>query len=248
MRPVMFVLLAAATLAAQQDQQPSKVDPGGPGKAPSDAEVLFDGTDLTKWRSGDGGPAGCQVEEGDMVCRTGSGNVFSGDEFGSAQMHVEFNVPFMPSEKDQGRGNSGFYIQGRYEIQILDSYDNPTYPTGQAGALYDDHAPLVNASRPPGEWQSYDIIFHAFQCDPQGNILRPGTLTVFHNGVLIHDNVPIRKVHGACIQRGPIMLQDHAFPGAPITVMRFRNIWVRPIDDGGASTIRGRTGIGRGGR
>jgi len=131
--------------------------------------------------------------------------------------------------KDQGRGNSGVYFQGRYEIQVLDSYENPTYPDGQAGAFYGNAAPLVNASRKPGEWQTYDIIFHAPKSGPDGKIV-PGSFTVLHNNVLVQDHIPIQgdstvaaKFSGVT-PKGPLMLQDHSNP------VRYRNIWLRKLN------------------
>jgi hypothetical protein len=154
--------------------------------------------------------------------------------FESAQIHLEFAIPHMPDQVGQLRGNSGVYIQGRYEIQILDSYQNATYANGMLGALYGQSPPLVNAAKPPGEWQTYDIVFHSPRCI-NGKIAENGTVTVFLNGVLIQDNVTIADATGSC-GPGPLLLQDHSgFPGAPNTTMRFRNIWIRPIPERSSS-------------
>lgn len=238
-------LPATAIFAALLAQpQPRAVDPGAPGKPPSDAVVLFDGRDLAQWTKADGSPTGCQVVKGEMVCATGAGDAWSKVKFRSAQIHLEFALPLMKEHKSQLRANSGVYLHGRYEIQILDSYQNETYPTGHAGALYGQAPPLVIASRPPGEWQSYDIIFHAPKCDAAGNLVRRGTVTVLFNGILVQDHVEIQDAafqHARDGQKGcaagigepgPLMLQDHSgFPKAPHTVMRFRNIWLRHLEE-----------------
>jgi hypothetical protein len=237
--PVMALFVAASCSSAQQGKdglQPRVVDPGGPGKAPSDAVVLFDGTDLSHWTVQNGGPAKCQVADGAMACKTGSGDLFSKEKFRAAQIHLEFAIPSMPDQHGQLRGNSGVFLQGRYEIQVLDSFNNPTYANGSASALYGQYAPLVNASRPPEQWQTYDIVFHAPVCDAGRNVTRKGTLTILHNGVLTQDHVEIQHAtpgdSGSSVcEPGPLRLQDHSgFPGAPTTVMRFRNIWFRPLD------------------
>lgn len=201
-----------------------------PGKAPSDAVVLFDGTDLSHWRSGRG-EARWAIEGGAMVARPGAGEIRSHDEFGDCQIHLEFATPNPPRGRDQDRGNSGVIIFGRYEIQVLDSYENVTYADGQAAAIYGQYPPLVNASRPPGQWQSYDIIFTAPRFKSDGSLESPAYSTVLHNGVLVHNHtahfgpmvyrntIPYRA-HGP---NGPIVLQDHGHP------VRFRNIWVREI-------------------
>jgi hypothetical protein len=228
------LFLLAGIVAAQDRQlpQPRVVNPGPP---PSDAVVLFDGKDLSHFVRRDGQPARCTVAEGAIVCRTGDGDLYSTEKFRSAQIHLEFAPPYMPDQKDQARGNSGVYLHGRYEIQILDSYQNPTYADGSLGALYGQSAPLVNAARPPNEWQSYDIIFHAPRCNPDGTPAERATLTVLLNGVMVQDHVTIQRSGRACTEGsgsepGPLMLQDHDYKGAPLTVMRFRNIWFRRLD------------------
>ncbi len=230
------VLLGAASLVAQSEPQPRVVDPGGPGQPPSDAVILFDGKDMAEWVKRDGSPAGCEAIDGTMVCKTGAGDIYSRKKFRAAQIHLEFNLPLMADQHSQARGNSGVYLHGRYEIQILDSYRNPTYPNGASAALYGQAAPLVNASRPPEQWQSYDIIFHPPRCSAEGRLLERGTVSVIWNGVLVQDHVTIRNIGRGCREGGigepgPLMLQDHNYPGAPFTVMRFRNIWYRPLPE-----------------
>ena len=150
-------------------------------------------------------------------------------KFGSAQIHIEYNIPSMPSAAGQARGNSGVYVQGRYEIQVLDSVNNPTYPQGSNAALYGWFPPLVNASRPPEQWQSYDIVFHAPRCGSDGKLAEPGRLTLLHNGVLVQDHVPVMPRRGCTNEPGPLMLQDHYHPSVTQTPMKFRNVWVRPL-------------------
>jgi len=236
--PIAAVILAVFACRAQNHKlpQPKVVTPpeavGGP---PSDAVVLFDGKDASHFVHRNGSPAKWPVNNGAIVCNTGSGDIFSKEKIGSAQIHVEFAIPNMPQQKDQAKGNSGVYLQGRYEIQVLDSYQNPTYADGSGGALYGQYPPLVNVSRKPEEWQSYDIIFHAPQCSGGGGtVTTPGTLTVLQNGVLIQDHVTIKgPTPGAVDQNvcepGQLRLQDHSHPDAKTTFMRFRNIWYRPL-------------------
>jgi hypothetical protein len=221
--------------------QPRVVEPGtastpeAPGRPPSDAIVLFDGKDLSKWKAANGGPAGWKVEGGAMVVpppRTpGGGQITTRDEFsGDCQLHVEWATPGQVSGQSQGRGNSGVFLLNRYEIQVLDSYDNKTYPDGQAAAIYGQYPPLVNASRKPGEWQSYDIIFRAPRFK-DGQLVTPAYATILHNGVVVHHAVevlgpmahrqlPKYTPHG---EKGPISLQDHGNP------VRYRNIWIREL-------------------
>jgi hypothetical protein len=211
-----------------------------PGEPPSDAVVLFDGTDMSQWTLRDGSPARCKIDNREMVCRTGDQSIVSKPTYTSAQLHIEYNVPEMEAVRDgkpnaQVKGNSGVFLHGRYEIQVLDSYDNrnKTYPDGSNASLYRVAPPLVNVSRPPGEWQSYDIIIHAPTCR-DGALTSPGDITVIHNGVLVHDRVVPRTRNDLCEPGmtelgGPLMLQDHIPNGGPMTIMRFRNIWFRPI-------------------
>jgi hypothetical protein len=230
--PLLTAALLAVTSPAQAadrnaEPQPKIVNPGPVGGPPSDAIVLFDGKHLNHWNSAKGGPAKWNIEDGAMVVSR-TGGIISKQEFGDIQLHIEWASPSEVKGKGQGRGNSGVYLQGRYEIQVLDSYNNKTYPNGQAGAFYGHASPLVNSSRKPGEWQTYDIIFHAPKSGADGKSI-PGSFTVLHNGVLIQDHTPINgkptaaaKFKGVA-EKGPIMLQDHSNP------VRYRNIWVRPL-------------------
>ena len=217
------------------DQQPKVVTPGAmPGQPPSDAIVLFGGASVADWVYKDGRPAQWPVADGVLMCKSGTGNIYTKQKFGSAQIHVEFATPYMPEAHGQARGNSGVYLQGRYEIQILDSFNNPTYSNGSAGALYGQSAPLVNVSRPPKEWQSYDIVFHVPKCGADHQIATPPTVTVLHNGVLVQDQAVIRgRTTGGddtdVCEDGPLMLQDHFHPDVKETFMQFRNIWIRPL-------------------
>lgn len=232
---LILVLLAGFSQAQQSDgPQPRYVAPGDASHPPADAIALFNGHDMSGWVTRDGKPVGCKVEKGVIVCTSGVGDMYTTQKFRSAQIHLEFSPPSMPDQHGQLRGNSGVYIQSHYEIQILDSYQNPTYANGSLGAVYGQAAPLVNASRPPGEWQTYDIIFHAPQCDAAGAITAKGTVTVLLNDVLVQDHVTINDTKGGCGPQ-PLMLQDHSgFKGAPVTHMRFRNLWLRPLEDGPA--------------
>jgi hypothetical protein len=202
-----------------------------PGRPPSDAIVLFDGTDLSRWSAARGGPAGWKVAGGYMEVVRGAGDIVTRDAFGDCQLHVEWATPAPPRGEGQGRGNSGVYLMGLYEVQVLDSYENRTYADGQAAAIYGQFPPLVNASLPPGRWQTYDIVFHAPRFDAGGRLLRPARITVFHNGVLVQDNVEPtgptehkrRPPYSAHPPRLPLRLQDHGDP------VRYRNIWIREL-------------------
>ena len=164
-----------------------------------------------------------------MMIVNGTGNLVSRQAFGSCQLHLEWATPRRTVKEGQGLGNSGVYFQGRYEIQILDSYQNKTYPDGQAGAFYGNNAPLVNACRKPGEWQTYDIIFHRPKKDAEGKVT-PGSLTVIHKGVLIQDHIPVSgqattaAMFKGIAEEGPLVLQDHGNP------VRYRNIWIRSLE------------------
>ncbi len=234
MKLLLTISLLISAACAQEGPQPRVVTPGAPGQPPSDAIVLFDGKQANEWVHKDGRPAEWKLENGALVCNSGKGDLYSKRKIGSAQIHVEFSAPYMPKAKSQARGNSGVYIQDNYEIQVLDSYENPTYANGSCAALYGQYAPLVNACRKPGEWQSYDIVFHAPACDAAGKVTTPGTLTVLHNGVLVQDHVTIKgKTPGAgkgsVCEPGPLMLQDHFHPDVKETFMKFRNIWYRSL-------------------
>jgi hypothetical protein len=203
----------------------------GVGTAPSDAIVLFDGKDLSHWKSESGGDPAWKVADGAIVAQRGAGTLVSKDVFGDCQIHIEWASPNPPRGRDQDRGNSGVLISGRYEVQVLDSFENLTYADGQASAIYGQYPPLVNASKKPGEWQTYDIAFTAPRFKADGSLETPAYETIFHNGVLVHNHTAVigamtyRAVgkYTAHKPEGPLALQDHGHP------VKFRNIWVRPI-------------------
>lgn len=212
---------------------PAKVTPGATvGAPPSDAIVLFDGKNLSAWKSEkDGGPAKWRVAQGELIVAPGTGDIQTRASFGDVQLHVEWYAPQLPADKvDQDRANSGVFLQDVYEVQVLDSFQNKTYVNGQAGAIYKQYPPLVNASMPAAQWQTYDIIFMAPRFASDGSVQSPARMTVLHNGVLIQNNValkgatayigkPIYEAHGDM----PIRLQDHSHE------VRFRNIWLRKL-------------------
>jgi hypothetical protein len=203
------------------------------GQPPSDAIVLFDGKDLSNWESAKGGPAKWKVGKGYFEVAPGTGDIRTKQAFGDCQLHVEWASPNPPHGEDQDRGNSGVYLMGLYEIQVLDSYHSKTYPDGQAGAVYGQYPPEVNACRPPGEWQTYDVVFHGPRFDSAGKLLRPATVTVLQNGVLVQDHVTLtgptmhkqRPPYHVHPDKLPLELQDHNHP------VRFRNLWVREIPE-----------------
>lgn len=216
--------------------QPPVVEPGpypGSFAPPSDAVVLFDGTSLAAWRTADDAarPVGWRVEDGYFEVVRGGGNIATAQAFGDIQLHLEWMAPSPPSGEGQGRGNSGVFFMSQYELQVLDSYQNTTYADGQAAAIYGQRPPLVNASRPPGEWQTYDVVFRAPRFGEDGAVAEPATMTVFHNGVLVHDGAVLigatahqrRASYSPHADRLPLMLQDHGDP------VRFRNIWLREL-------------------
>ena len=205
--------------------------PGAPVPPPSDAVVLFDGSDLSQWTAHDGTAPKWKVAPGYMEVVPGTGSLVSRRAFGSMQLHIEWATPKPPHGQGQERGNSGVFLMGLYEIQVLDGYDNVTYADGQAGAVYGQTPPLVNPARPPGEWQTYDIVFHRPLFGPDGRVVRPARVTLFYNGVLVQDETEItgRTVHGAVAHyephqdKLPLALQDHGNP------LRYRDIWVREL-------------------
>jgi hypothetical protein len=217
--------------------QPSIIEPATAssqeqaGRAPSDSVVLFDGKDLSHWRSGSGEAAKWKVENGYMEAVRGTGTIATRQAFGDCQLHVEWSAPAPSKGEGQERGNSGVFLMGIYELQVLDCYQNKTYPDGQAAAIYGQYPPLVNACRPPGQWQSYDIIFHRPLFATDGKLVRPARMTVLHNGVLVQDNVELtgptahkqRPPYKQHADKLPIALQDHGDP------VRFRNIWLREL-------------------
>jgi len=211
------------------------IEPGeDPGMPPSDAIILFDGNDISKeWTDSRGDPSGWIVENGSLVCVKGKGSIQTKRKFNDFQLHIEWRTPSPAIGKNQDRGNSGVYLQGLYEVQVLDSYENRTYRNGQAGSIYKQYAPLVNACRKPGVWQTYDIIYTAPRFDDDSTVyFTPPRVTVIHNGVLIQNNVSLR---GPTLYEGipeysvrkhgpePLLLQDHDHPVA------YRNIWIREL-------------------
>ena len=202
-----------------------------PTDAPSDAIVLFDGHNLDQWEKvKGGGPAQWTVEKGYFTVKPGTGAIQTKQSFGDCQLHIEWRTPSPAKGKGQDRGNSGIFLQSQYELQVLDSYKSKTYTNGQAGSLYKDTAPLVNVCKAPGEWQTYDIVYHAPVFAEDGAVEQPAYFTVFQNGVLIQDHLAIQgqtlfvgkhfyKKHGPL----PLQLQDHGHP------VSYRNIWIRPL-------------------
>ena len=212
---------------------PPVVNPGPagpPAPVPSDAVVLFDGNDLSGWTHAKGQPAKWAVRDGYMETVKGTGGIQTTKTFGSCQLHVEWATPVPAVGASQNRGNSGVFLMNMYEVQVLDSYESKTYADGMAAAIYGQFPPLVNASRKPGEWQTYDIVFHAPRFG-EGVMTVPARMTVFHNGILVHDNDVLtgptahkaRPPYKAHADRLPISLQDHDHP------VRFRNIWIREL-------------------
>jgi hypothetical protein len=218
--------------------QPKLITPGTfstqeqPGKPPSDAIVLFDGTDLSKWEAdeGNGVPTKWIVKDGAMECVPGSGYIRTKDKLGDIQLHVEWAAPTKAEGESQGRGNSGVFLMGLVEVQVLDNYNNPTYADGFAGSVYGVNPPLANALRPPGQFQIYDIVFRR-PIYKNGEQLDPGYITVFENGVLVQDHTMLeggtghmaRSKPGPFPEAGPLKLQDHGNP------VRYRNVWYRPL-------------------
>ncbi len=207
-------------------------------KAPEGAIVLFDGSEksLKNWTATNGEPSKWALVDGALESVRGAGYIRTKNEYGSCRLHIEFATPSKPEGGGQGRGNSGVFLMEQYEVQVLDSYQNTTYPDGQCGALYGRKKPLVNASRPPGEWQTFDITFTRPTFDEAGKVKRKARFTVIHNGILIHDDLELSGgtgwagPHAASeyvkhADKGPISLQDHGNP------VRFRNIWIKDIAD-----------------
>lgn len=244
MKKSIFTLCLAAagmftltSVNAQEVKQPRVITPGNidTRSAPSDAIVLFDGTNLDAWKNGSGDAAGWTINpDGTLTVNKAAGDIITRDNFENFQLHIEWCVPKGIEGTEQSRGNSGIFLQGQYEIQVLDSYQNDTYPYGSAGSVYNQQPPLVNAMRPNGEWNVYDILYTAPIFNEDGLYTRKPVVTVFHNGVLVQFNTEITGrttsvgfvreygPHGA----GPIILQSHGDPSAPIS---YRNIWLRKL-------------------
>lgn len=238
---IIAILMAVCSIASGQKIDPAAtelwepvppvVTPGENGAPPSDAIVLFDGKNLDMWESERGGPARWEVKDGILTIVPGTGGIKTKKPFGDCQLHIEWRSPAKVEGDGQNRGNSGVFLQGRYEIQVLDCYNNKTYSNGQTGSVYKQHIPLVNACRKPGEWQTYDIIFTAPRFGESGRVVIPAYVTVIHNGVLIQNHVPIwgtiefiglpkYQIHNL---KEPLQLQDHNCP------VSFRNIWIREL-------------------
>ncbi|PWT78655.1 MAG: DUF1080 domain-containing protein [Bacteroidetes bacterium] len=249
---ILGLLTAPTFLSAQQKGDPKLTEVYSPvpkivtpgqscGDAPSDAVVLFDGSNLNAWRSVNDttAPAGWTVADGIITVKKSAGNIETRQSFMDYQLHIEWRIPENITGEGQARGNSGVFLasigsgDAGYELQVLDSYNNTTYVNGQAGSIYKQSIPLVNASRRPGQWQSYDVIWTAPRFNDDGSVKSPARVTVLHNGVLVQNNFtlkgvtqyigePFYKKHGA----SPIKLQAHGDKSEPIS---FRNIWVRPL-------------------
>ncbi|MDX2303829.1 MAG: DUF1080 domain-containing protein [Microscillaceae bacterium] len=241
----LFLLLIGTSAFAQNmkpeetevwEPVPSIVTPGENNAPPSDAIVLFNGKDLSQWRSAkketQGQAAPWTLEKGEMVVKPATGDIETVKTFGSIQLHIEWLAPVDKGKESQQYSNSGIFLMGLYELQVLNSYENKTYSNGQAGSLYKQHIPLVNASKKPGTWQEYDVIFTAPVFESNGELKSPARITVLHNGVLIQNNVELKgptlyighpkyEAHPAKL---PLKLQDHG------NLVRFRNIWVRELN------------------
>ena len=211
---------------------PKLITPVVDHKPPSDAIILFNGTDFSNWDGEKGRSPGWTIEkDGVMTVKKGTGGIQTKQSFGDCQLHIEWRTPTVIEGEGQGRGNSGIFLMGLYELQVLDSYDNKTYSNGQAGSIYKQHIPLVNASLKAGSWQVYDVVFTAPKYKADSTLLSPARFTVFHNGVLVQNNVEVKgetvyigqPEYKSKIQKGPIALQDH---GNPVS---FRNIWIREL-------------------
>ncbi len=203
-------------------------------RPPADAVVLFDGTSLDAWKADHGGPARWKIVDGTLQTVPGAGRIETRRKFGDIQLHVEWSAPIPPHGKGQDRGNSGVFLMGQFEVQVLDSYRADTYADGQAGAIYGQYPPLSNPARPPGEWQAYDIAFRRPRFDNGGRLIEPARITVFFNGILVQNaEAPFGRTswlewepyEGRKGARGPIALQDHDHP------VRYRNIWLRELPD-----------------
>src|SRR5690606_23575399 len=215
------------------EPQPLIVKPADKiGDAPADATVLFDGKSFDQWTSLDGSTPKWTLKDNAMTVAGGAKDIRTKKEFGDFQLHVEWRSPaeVNPERTGQGRGNSGIFLQGLYEVQVLDNYNNKTYANGQASSIYKQHIPMVNVCRKPGEWQAYDIIFTAPRFNAEGRVLIPAYVTVLHNGVITLNHIAIwgpTEYIGLPVyksgEKGPIILQDHG------DAVSFRNIWIREL-------------------
>jgi len=250
--PGLLAILLVTACSQQSDQQtqqaedmkpedtewyepvPAKVTPGENHflSPPSDAIVLFDGSNLDQWQSSSGGEADWVIEDDHMTVRLGSGDIQTRESFGSVQLYLEWRSPTNMEHEGQDRGNSGVFLQNRYEVQVLDAWENPTYVNGMAGSIYKQVAPLVNPAKEPGEWQSYNISYTAPKFNDDGSLQSPASITVIWNGVVVQNNyelkghtpyigLPEYTAHG----EGPIRLQDHA------SEVSYRNIWIRELQE-----------------
>ncbi len=237
--PALFLAASAITASAQTDPkvtevwdpEPEVVLPGAGNKPPSDAIILFDGKNLDKWTDQKGNKPGWIVKDGIVTVKPGSGSIITKQNFADCQLHIEWRTPAVVKGNGQERGNSGVIMQSRYELQILDSYKNHTYSNGQAGSVYKQYVPQVNASLKPGQWQKYDIIYTAPRFNIDSSVKTPAYITVLHNGILVQNHVAIKgtvahvgqpkyQKHAFAL---PLLLQEHEFP------VSFRNIWIREI-------------------
>jgi len=235
-----FIILTISF--AQTDEERSKatevwepvppiVTPGEVHSAPSDAIVLLSENEFSEWEHDDGSSSKWKFDKGILSVEKETGQIKTKRKFGDCQLHIEWRTPKEIVGDGQGRGNSGIFLQGRYEVQVLDSYNNKTYSNGQAGSIYKQHIPLVNVCKPPGEWQTYDIIFKAPKFNDDGSLLAPGYITVIQNGVLVQNNVEIQGTtewigkpkYTKHNSKESIALQDHGNPTS------YRNIWIREL-------------------
>ncbi len=230
-----FTLLASGIVFSEEQKEQIKpliVKPVKRNRPPSDAVILFDRGNLNQFSSvKDNSSVPWKVKGAFFTVVPGSGNIQTKQLFGDIQLHIEFKIPRAAKKREgQKSGKSGIYLMGKYEVQVLNSFENETYPKGQAGAVYEQYAPLVNASLKPGKWQVYDIVFKAPDFNSNGSLIKPPCLTVFHNGVLIQDHVEVlgpttsyNKELPEKTVKGPLMLQEHN------NAVSYRNIWVRPL-------------------
>lgn len=242
MQKLFFLLFISSSIFGQQLSDPTLTEVWDPipkivstnqlNQVPSDAIILFDGSNLAAWESvkEPGSQAKWDVKDGAMIVKPSIGDIKTKQKFGSCQLHLEYKMPTATDATGQGRGNSGVFFQERYEVQVLDSYNNRTYSNGQCGSIYKQHIPLVNACKAPMEWQTYDIIFTAPVFNADGIKVSSGYLTVFHNGILIQNHAEIRGTteyiglpKNIAHSKGSIVLQDHG------NLISFRNIWLREL-------------------